>query len=97
MAAITISDLSQQLQDNSLLSELSPEEIAAISGSGLLGRIIGGIVGGVVGFFAGGPGGILSGAVTGAKLGDYIEDGNTSHASGGGGGGGGGRATYAMM
>jgi LytS/YehU family sensor histidine kinase len=56
MATIIISDLSQELQDNSLLSELSPEEIAAISGGGLFGRIIGAIVGvgGVVGFFTGG-------------------------------------------
>ncbi|MGF2034621.1 MAG: hypothetical protein RMZ43_004715 [Nostoc sp. CmiVER01] len=97
MATITISDLSQELQDNSLLSELSPEEIAAISGSGLLGRIVGGVVGGVIGFVTGGPGGILPGALAGAKVGDYIEDGNTSHASGGGGGGRSGHATYAMM
>ncbi|MCM0589042.1 MAG: hypothetical protein ACSI46_01950 [Gloeotrichia echinulata DVL01] len=75
MARITISDISQELQDNSLLSELSPEEIAAINGGGWFGKIFGGIVGAVIGFFGGGGlGGIIPGAKAGAKLGDYIEE-----------------------
>ncbi|WYL93878.1 MAG: hypothetical protein HEQ35_08340 [Gloeotrichia echinulata IR180] len=74
MARITISDISQELQDNSLLSELSPEEIAAINGGGLLGKIFGGIVGAIIGFFGGGPGGIIPGAQAGAKLGDYVQE-----------------------
>jgi uncharacterized protein YcfJ len=94
MARITISDISQELQDNLLLSELSPEEIAAINGGGWLGRLVGAIVGGVIGFFAGGPGGIIAGAEAGARLGDYIEDGGTY--KDGGGGGLSGHATMAM-
>lgn len=75
MAKIIISDLdTAELEKNYGLNELSTEEMLAIHGGGLLGRIIGSTVGGVVGFFLGGPGGIISGIGVGGALGDEIQD-----------------------
>lgn len=75
MARITISDLnSAELDENSMLTELSAEEMAVILGGGFLGKLIGGIVGGIAGGLLGGPAGIFSGISAGSTLGDAIEE-----------------------
>jgi hypothetical protein len=75
MAKIIISDLhTAELEENYRLNELSTEEIVAIHGGGLFGRIIGSIVGGIAGFFIAGPVGIIGGISAGGALGDEIQD-----------------------
>jgi hypothetical protein len=77
----TMLNTMHNIEENYLLTELTPEEIAEISGGGWFGRIVGGVVGGVVGaatgVSAGGPLGIpsgIAGAVVGAAAGAYFGD-----------------------